>query len=241
VDVDGQGAKELPISLDELKPGKHTLKFTGDKYRSKEQEISIEDGQTKTIDDVKLTPKAVSTKFVFVTKGAKATLSDGSKTVDLADDGKAIDLDASKSWTLKATAPNFEDLSKSIDFGDDTDQTVKIELNEKGKVAIAPTTPTTSTTPTTPPTGVSTGKTPPVITPPTTAGGDGTLFINTLPGSNCVVNGTPRGHTPMTLSVPPGTYNVTCVAKDGEDTLKKSSSATVESGKKANVIIKLRD
>ena len=241
VDVDGQGSKELPLSLDDLKPGKHTLKFTGEKYKSKETEISIDEGQTKTVDDVKLALKSVSTKFTFVTKGAKASITDGSKNIDLADDGKAIDLDTSKSWVLKATAPNFDDLTRPIEFSDDPEQNVKIELNEKGKVAVAP--------PVTPPAGGGTPpaggvKTPPAGggTPPATGGGgDGTLFINTLPGSNCVVNGTPRGHTPMTLSVPPGSYNVTCVAKDGEDTLKKSGSATVESGKKANVILKLRD
>ena len=45
----------------------------------------------------------------------------------------------------------------------------------------------------------------------------------------------------MTLKLPPGNYSVTCVAKDGDDVLKKSSSATVKSGDTAKVVLKLRD
>ncbi len=240
VEIDGGSAKELPVSIDDLKPGSHKLHFSGEKFRPKDLDIDVSEGATKTIDDVKLAPKAVNAKFSFVTKGAKASVTDGNKTIDLADDGKIVELDATKSWTLKATAPNFDDLSKPLDLGEDPEKTFSIELAEKGK---APP-PSTTTAPVNNGGGATTTTTKPTTTttaPATGGDGTGTLFINTLPGSNCVVNGTPRGHTPISLAVAPGPYNVTCVAKDGDDTLKKSSSATVEAGKKATVIIKLRD
>ena len=62
-----------------------------------------------------------------------------------------------------------------------------------------------------------------------------------MPKSNCVVNGTPRGSVPITLKLPPGNYSVTCVAKDGDEVLKKSGSATVKAGEKSTVVLKLRD
>ena len=233
VEIDGEKAEKLPLKEFELKPGKHKLKFIGgSKYATKEVDINVEEGQIKALDDVKLTLKVVKTKFVFLTKGLKAQLDDGKTKTDLKDDGQPIELDTTKSYTVTGTATGFEDYSKKLEFGDDPDMTVKLELTEKGKAAP----PATTTAP-----PATTVAPPATTTAPPPSGGDGTLFVNTLPPSNCVVNGTPRGHTPLTIKLPAGPANVTCVAKDGDETLKKSGSTTVKAGDKVNLILKLRD
>ena len=236
VAIDDGDPQPLPLTDDAIKPGKHHLKFTGGaKFKPTEQDVNVTEGDTKVVDDVKLALSSVKMKFAVATKGAKVQLSDGDKKQDVTD-GKTIELDPSKSYTVTATANGYEDYSQALKIGDDETQDFKVELAEKGKTAP----PTTTTAPpvyTAPPTATTTK---PPVEPPST-GGDGTLFINTLPKSNCVVNGTPRGATPITLKLPPGTYSVTCVAKDGEDVLKKSGSANVKAGEKANVTLKLRD
>jgi hypothetical protein len=237
VSVDGNDPEPLPVVDDAIKPGKHHLKFTGpnDHYKAVEQDVSLDEGDSKSIDDVKLPLTSIAMKFTFPAKGERASLNDGTKKIDLKDDGKSIDLDPSKTYTINATAPGFEDLKDSpLKLGDDAEQTHAVDLQEKGK----PPTVAVNTNP--PPPNTNTG-TPPTPPPPTT-GGDGTLFVNTLPKSNCVIGGTPRGATPITLKLPPGSYTVTCVAKDDDgNVLKKSGSANVTAGNKATVVLKLRD
>jgi hypothetical protein len=233
VEIDGGSARALPVDDDTLKPGEHTLKFTGPggRYGVKEMKVVLEEGQIKTIDDVKVPLKSVKTKFVFAAKGTKATLVDDSgKKQDLKDD-QAIELDTTKSYTVTANAPGHEELTKKIEFTEEAEQTVKLELTEKAKAA--------ATAPVAGPGPVAVAPKPPP--PPTGGGTEGSLFVNTLPASACVVDGTPRGKTPFTIKVSPGSHSITCVAKDGDETLKKSASANVNAGDTAKVILKLRD
>jgi serine/threonine protein kinase len=239
VAIDDGDPEPLPLTDDAIKPGKHHLKFTGgSKLKPLEQDVTVTEGDTKVIDDVKLasTLTAVKMKFAIATKGAKVQLVDGDKKQDVTD-GKTIELDPAKSYTVTATANGYEDYSQKLDLGDSDTQDFKVELTEKSKTAPPPVNTAPPPVYTAPPT-VTTTK--PPVEPPST-GGDGTLFINTLPKSNCVVNGTPRGSVPITLKLPPGNYSVTCVAKDGEEVLKKSGSATVKAGEKSTVVLKLRD
>jgi serine/threonine-protein kinase len=96
----------------------------------------------------------------------------------------------------------------------------------------------TSTTGTTAPPATATATTNP---PPATDADKGTLFINTLPASACLVNGVPQGRTPITLAEPPGSYEVRCVTRDGDEALAKSTTASVTAGQKTTVVLKLRD
>ena len=61
VQIDNGKTQELPLDDESLKPGKHTLKFVGpsDRYISKEIDVSLEEGQTKSVEDVKLASKAL--------------------------------------------------------------------------------------------------------------------------------------------------------------------------------------
>jgi serine/threonine protein kinase len=241
VSIDGGDAKTLPFD-GEVKPGKYTLKFTGgDKYKSKEQIVTVDEGATQKIEDVKLALAKIPVKFTFDVKDAKAVVTDGKDKLEVSSD-KPVELDASKAWTVTATAPGEKELTQPINFGDN--ESLTVDLKWKTEVATAPTTTattaptTTATAPTVKPTATATAT---ATTAPTTSTGDGTLFINTLPASNCAVNGAPKGHTPITITVPAGTYSVKCVAKDGEDTLSKTTSATVKGGAKSTVVLKLRD
>jgi len=67
----------------------------------------------------------------------------------------------------------------------------------------------------------------------------GKLFIDTTPASSCVVNGTPRGRTPITLTIEVGPYSVTCVAKVGSGITKRSTSAIVSAGTTTKVVMTL--
>jgi len=69
----------------------------------------------------------------------------------------------------------------------------------------------------------------------------GTLFINTLPASECTVNGVSFGQTPISEEVPVGSYTVICTAlSDEPDLLVKLQYAEVQPGETANVLMKLR-
>ncbi|MBI2394244.1 MAG: PEGA domain-containing protein, partial [Deltaproteobacteria bacterium] len=234
VEIDGGSPRALPIDDDSLKAGEHTLKFTaGSRYGTKEMKVTLEEGKTKSIEDVKLTLKSVKTKFVFLTKGTKAFLDDGSgKKTELKDDGQPIELDTSKTYTVTATANGHEDFTKKLELGEEPELAVKLELEQKGKAAP----PAPAPAPTPGPVAVAAPK---PATP--VAAGEGSLFVNTLPASACAVDGTPRGKTPFTIKVSPGAHSITCVAKDGDETLKKSASANVTAGDTAKVILKLRD
>jgi hypothetical protein len=240
VEIDGGSPRALPVEEDSLKPGEHTLKFTGpgSRYGSKEMKVTLEEGQVKAIEDVKLPLKSVKAKFAVATKGAKAFLDDGSSKKTEIKDGDALELDTTKSYTVTATAPGMEDYSHKVEFGDDAEQSVKIELSEKGKPAPA----------VAPPPVVAVGPKPvpgPAVPPPATAepaaGGDGKLLVNTLPPSACMVDGAPKGKTPFTISISPGAHTVKCTAKDGDDVLQKSTTVTVKAGDTAKAIMKLRD
>ncbi|MFI5301313.1 MAG: protein kinase, partial [Polyangiales bacterium] len=183
--IDDGKAKEPPINIDDLKPGKHSLKFVGgDKYRDKVVDIDVEAGDTKSIDDVKLGLTSVKVKFALPTKGTKASVSDGKKSIDLTD-GASQELDASKSWTLTATAPGMDDLSRAITLGDDDSQSETVTLSPKGAATVAATTPAPTPTPTpthTTPSVVAVAPRPtptptPAPTPAVAPSGDGSLFI----------------------------------------------------------------
>jgi serine/threonine-protein kinase len=237
VEIDGGSPRALPVDEDSLKPGKHVLKFTGPgtRYGTKELEVVLEEGQIKSIDDIKVPLKSIKAKFAIPTKGARVLLDDGTgKKVELKDE-TTHELETGKSYTVTASAPGFEDYSQKIELGDEPEMTVKVELAEKGKPAGGPIAAAPAPVPAVPVTA-------PAAAPPAPAtGGDGSLFVNTLPPSACVVDGTPRGRTPFTIKISPGSHSITCVAKDGDETLKKSSTTQVKSGETAKVILKLRD
>lgn len=70
---------------------------------------------------------------------------------------------------------------------------------------------------------------------------EGTLFVNTLPASECRVNGVFFGETPITEEVPVGTYTVICNPLGEEsDLLTKLQYAEVLPGQTAKVLMKLR-
>ncbi|MGZ3421998.1 MAG: protein kinase domain-containing protein [Polyangiales bacterium] len=242
VEIDGGSPRALPVDDDSLKPGEHTLKFTGpgSRYGTKEMKVTLEEGQMKAIEDVKLPLKSVKAKFAVATKGAKAFLDDGSIKKTEIKDGDALELDTTKSYTVTATAPNMEDYSKKVEFGDDAEQAIKIELSEKGKPAPAappPAAPVVAVGPKPVPGPAA----PPPAPPEPAAGGDGKLLVNTLPPSACMVDGAPKGKTPFTISIAPGSHTVKCTAKDGDDVLQKSTTVTVKAGDTAKAIMKLRD
>jgi hypothetical protein len=176
----------------------------------------------------------VKAKFAVATKGAKAFLDDGSGKKTEIKDGDALELDTTKSYTITATAPNMEDFSKKVEFGDDAEQSIKIELSEKGKPAPAAA----------PPPVVAAGPKPgPAPGPAPAAGGDGKLLVNTLPPSACMVDGAPKGKTPFTITIAPGAHTVKCIAKDEDsgNILTKSTTVTVTAGDTAKAVMKLRD
>ena len=230
----GVMSADKPLELKDLKPGKVKLRFEGDdKYGVVEKEVELKAGEELDIDEIELPLIKVKTTFELATKGATVKLikeKDGKKSSSRLAfrGGKATKtLDTSYKWTLKATARGYEDLEQTLSFGDEPKATVKVELSKEEAVAQTPPPPTT--------TGGGTRPPPP---PPPSAGGYGTINANSIPPSKVIIDGRPRGSTPVTgVRVKAGSHTVTFIHKTRGS---KTRTVTVASGQSKTAAVRFK-
>jgi hypothetical protein len=232
--VDGKELGALPQEVKDATPGEHKLKFYGsDRYKPEERSVTVVENEVKDLGTIK--PKVLKGKATITleTTGARVTLVSGADRKSIPQFPISVDIDTSKQWVIQATKLGFEDFRLPIVFDDgEAEKTFAVSLNEKGKKKPDEKKPDTTDAH---PTATATAKPdkPDVKVADT---GNGTLNINSIPPSNCILDGRPLGSTPKAgVSVPAGTHTVIFVHSEKG---RKQSTVTVKGGETKTVAVK---
>ena len=228
-----------PLELKDLEPGKLTLRFEGDDaFGVVEKEVELKKGQTLDLGEIKLPLAKVKTTFELDNRAALVTLvkeKDGKRSSSrlVFSRGKAVKtLDTSYTWKVTAKARGYEDLEQAISFGDSPTSTVKVELSKEEPVATSKPTPGPAPT-TSPKPGPAPGPRPQPV-----AGGTGTLNANSIPPSRVIIDGRPRGSTPVTgVKVSAGSHTVIFRHKTMGT---KSRTVTVAAGQTKTAVVRFK-
>ncbi len=212
--VDGQDKGPLPAELKELSPGKHTLKVAGDQFATWERSVTVAANEMQSIE---VPPLEVVKGLAIIKAGTGA---DGARIVLEADGDRRVlpslpmnlHIDTSKPHRLVASRSGYETFRKDLVFEKgQAEKTFEIELRQ----AAAPEPPSHASPP-------SAGRPSP---PPSAAGGQATLNINSIPASRILLDGRPIGMTPKRgVSVSAGPHTVVFIHDD--DRATKSVRAT---------------
>jgi len=249
--VDGKDYGPLPQDIKELAAGDHKLRFTsGDRYKADERTVSITAGQTKDLGAVTLKVARGKATLVLGTNGtgASVTLAAGGERKSVTNFSLPLDIDTSKQWVLEATKTGFEPFSQPLTFDDgEAEKTFTIHLEPKAKPAAAvAATPGPRSAPRAAPAAAEEPEE--ETSPPPkkssksseddSGGGSGaaTLNLNSIPPSNCILDGRPLGSTPkIGVSVTPGSHSVVFVHPDHG---RKATSVTVGAGETKSAAVR---
>lgn len=246
VSVDGTDKGTLPVTLDDLKAGKHELTFEGpDKFGKVTKTVELKAGESLTIDDIELPLQKVETVFVLETRGADVKLlkmegdaEKGEQKLTFRGKESTETLDTEFKWKVVATLEGYEDFEKILDFsGVEDELEVKIEL-EKEKEAPEPAPVAKTPTPTPGPTPGPKTPDPQPPPPPAAQGDHGILNANSIPPSKVIIDGRPRGSTPVAgVKVSPGSHTVVFIHPEFGS---KSRTVTVGAGQTKTAVVRFK-
>ncbi len=239
--VDGNKIGTLPQEVDDLQPGKHTLRFTaGERYEPLEREVTLAKGEV-----LPLEPIALKVKL------GKLTLTEGENAegADVLLRGKRIslphttDIDTSQKHTIIAGKEGFQKFKQVVEFEDgDAELEVAIDLvadeeadaeeddAEETKVAAA-SSPSRSRA-----SQSSARRTRSKAKASSSSGGMGKLTLLSVPPTVVLVDGRPMGKTPKRgLAVSAGSHSIVFVHPEKG---RKRRSANVASGASKTVAVR---
>ncbi|MCC6648268.1 MAG: PEGA domain-containing protein, partial [Polyangiaceae bacterium] len=216
VAIDGKELGPLPQEKKDLSPGEHKIKFfSSDRYKVDERTVSFAENEVKDLGAIKLPVVKGKATLTLETQAALVTLVSGTERKAVRTFPISLDIDTSKTWTVEATRPGYIDFRQAITFDDEAEKTITIVLMKKGEKKDDD------------------KKTPDKKDPPAAESGTATLSINSIPPSNCILDGRPLGSTPKAgVSVPAGTHSVVFVHPEHG---RKSVSVTVKAGESKSV------
>lgn len=259
--VDNVDRGPLPVKLTDLAPGKHELKFVGERFKSYEKTVEIKAGETLDFEVPKLKVIKGRALVRVLTKDVAITVvrTDEASRPKVLEGPfpRAIEVDTSGTWKLVAKKKGLPDFTATLDFPDgEPEKTIDVELTEDkpSETEVASSDKSTDKTPadkhptdrssssrTPAPTPAPTPK-PEAPTEPVAAAppaGNGFLNINSIPASRVLLDGSPLGETPKTgISVSAGTHTVTFIHSELG---KKSVSVKVGPGETKTASVRLRD
>ncbi|MFP6687406.1 MAG: PEGA domain-containing protein [Polyangiaceae bacterium] len=229
VSINGDSKGALPLQIKDLAPGKVKLKFDGgEDYEPLEKEVELAAGETLSLDDVQLKLLRAEVTFVLKSPGAvvKLVRSDGTSTVLNFASGKITKkLEVDKKWSVAATLKDHLPSKKKIDLGDEpeVEVTVKLERDRSaGKFESR----------------TEVAKKPPKKPEPKDAGGYGTINANSIPPSRVIIDGRPRGSTPVTgVRVTAGSHSVVFIHKKYG---RKARRLTVAAGQTKTAVVRFK-
>jgi serine/threonine-protein kinase len=249
--VDGKAIGPLPQELKDLAPGRHSILLRGnDRYAPEERTVNIDSDEIKDLGMVALKVVRGLASFDVRTPGVKVTLVSGKDRRQLTDFSQPVEIETSKTWTIEATKPGFDDFRQPITFEDRAEKKFLIMLQERTQpipvAAAAPAYPRPAPEPrpaapepraaAEPATGnLLSSETPEPLkaTAPATC----TLNFNSIPVSNVVLDGRPVGGTPkLGVSASAGAHTVLFV---GPDEGRKLMSVTCKPGELRTVAVRL--
>ena len=229
VSINGDSKGALPLQIKDLAPGKVKLKFDGgENYEPLEKEVELAAGKTLSLDDIKLKLIRAAVTFVLKSPGAvvKLVRSDGTSTVLNFASGKITkNLEVDKKWSVAATLKDHLPSKKTIDLGDEPEVEVTVRLDRDRSAAKTESrTEVATKTPTKP--------------EPKKSGGYGTINANSIPPSRVIIDGRPRGSTPVTgVRVTAGSHSVIFIHKKYG---RKARSLTVADGQTKTAVVRFK-
>jgi len=251
--VDGKEIGALPQEVRDLAPGEHKIKITGpqgseDRYAAIEKTVTV--SKDEMVDLGSLSLKVVKGKITILpgTPGAKVYIVMGSDRRVLPELPKAVDIDATKTYTLEAEKSGYNDFSQVITFEDgQAEKSITVNLEPKsakpatGAVAAAPKAESApKAEPKEEPKSEPAPKEEVKAEPKSEATGEATLKINSVPASSVILDGKPIGQTPLpSVKVSAGTHNIRFV--NPEQSLQKQISVTVKAGETKAAFAKLKE
>jgi len=237
--VDDREIGALPQELHDLKPGTHKVRVSaGDRYAAVEKTVTVGENEFQDLGSVTLKVIKGRATVTLATPGAKVFLVSGSDRRELPTLPMSIDLEPSKQYSLVATKTGYSDFTLPLSFEDgQAEKSFQVTLEPKtaspsaGAISFSPP-PQTYT----PPSNPQPPRQPrePAPHESATAGGEGTLNMNSIPAASVVLDGKPIGSTPLTgITVSAGAHTVLFVNVD--QNFKKQVSVTVAAGETKKV------
>jgi len=236
--VDDKESGPLPQELRDLTPGDHIIKVAGsERYQPLEKHVSVERQKIQDLGTVTLKVLKGKATISLGTPGARVFLVSGSDRRELPMLPISVDIDTAKSWALEANRPGFVDYRESIAFDDgQAERTYVVALDPRPAGSMAPA-PYYAPAPSPAPVRAA-----PAPAQAAEAAGEGGaeafLTMNSIPPSNCFLDGKSLGSTPKVhVTVKPGSHTVKFV--DADDGLTKTVSVSVGAGETKTAVAKL--
>jgi hypothetical protein len=244
--IDDKEIGPLPQERGDLSPGEHKIRIEGERYETFEQTVVVEADKFQTIEPtLKVKKGLVTIKLGENAEGADVTLVSGDERRPIPPDrfkdkALAVDLEASKAYSILAEKKGFARYEKKIDFADgQAEKTFIVNLMLPSAERERERDATPSPTPR-PHAGVVSPRPSPAPSPapaPAPGGGGGHATLNFVsdPPANVVLDGRPLGKTPKSASVPAGNHTVLFIHPEFG---RKAKSIPVAAGKNATVKVK---
>lgn len=239
--VDGKEIGPLPQELKEMSPGSHDVKIGGsDRYEEHKETVSVEMDKIVTIEPkLKVIKGEATLEPGENAEGAKILLVSGKERRPLNKDLPVrLEVGTDKRYKIVATKEGYETYENFIEFDDGkAEKTFIISLKESSDgtsateeaEAEAPTRSAMPTAPAAPRAGGGAAA-------PAAAAGKGTLNINSIPVSKVILDGVPKGTTPVIgVKVAPGTHTVVFMHPEHG---RKVRAVTVQPGKTATAAVR---
>lgn len=246
--IDGKEIGTLPQEVNDLAPGSHRLKVTGEAYVPHEETVDVPANELLSVGPLKLQVAKGLARIMpgDNAQGARIVLETGTDRKAIPRLPINLQVDTSKTHVLVATKAGFEEYRQELTFPDGEPErmfTVALQPGESeevveepaAEVASAPARRSVSRAPSRPARAPARAPAPaPAPDPaPASASATGTLNINAVPRASVILDGKPIGSTPkIGVSVSAGNHSVIFV-KDGERVTK---SVTVQGGGSATVV-----
>lgn len=241
--VDGKEIGPLPQELKEMAPGSHQLKIGGsDRYEEHKETVNVEIDKILTVEPkLKVIKGEATLEPGDNAEGAKILLVSGKERRPLNKELPVrLEVGTDKRYKIVATKEGYETYENFIEFDDGkAEKTFIISLKESADGAAAAAEEAEEEAPAR--AAPQTGGAPRVAAAPThaapaAAAGKGVLNINSIPVSKVILDGVPKGTTPVIgVKVAPGTHTV--VFQHPEHG-RKVRAVTVQAGKTATAAVR---
>jgi serine/threonine protein kinase len=240
--VDGVERGGLPLTLTDLAPGAHIVRFdAGDRHERIERTVEVKPGVVEDLGAVRLAVLRGQLAIEIATPGATVALfqtaPNGVETkLPVRDRGKQqvmIDLEG-EGWTLVAKKKGYQDFTRPISFEDGiAEKAIRVDLISLSEASAPPSAPPPVQPPAAGAAAPAGPKEPPSAPAPV---GEGTLHINSIPICKVLLDGKPLGSTPkVSVTVAAGAHQVTFIHPEMG---KKTITVTLKPGETKTAIVK---
>ena len=203
--VDGKDRGALPLSVKDMKPGKHTIRIAGNpSFAPHEERIVLPEGKMLELNPkLEVKQRTARLEAGEGADGAQVLLVCGNDKELILDLPKSVEVDPEKNCRLEATRDGYLGYQAGLTFGEgEAEKTFRITLREAGEGEAAGPSSKLARLAGLDDEGKKKKK---KKKPPA---GMGTISMNSIPPSSVLLDGRPVGRTPTRVNVPAGRHSV---------------------------------